>query len=86
MVDLAVASCSFCYLLLYSFLYHVVYRVRRSRHTSGARARWRDGPFFRNRWVPEEGFRVELGQKFTARHGNKFLGMGEPVADAPANF
>lgn len=85
-VDYAVAACSLCYLACYSLLYRVVYCVRHSRRTSGANARWRDGPFFRNRWVADEGWRVELNERFHEAHRSKFLGMGEPVVEPEVNF
>ena len=78
-VDIAVVSAAFCYLLFYSIIWRVFIRVRGTQRTSGALMRWRDVKAFRNRCRIDEGYRIDMGSDFVKEFGNKYIGQGKPV-------
>ena len=44
------------------------------------------GPELRNRWPVTEGYRLELSDEFTRRHGKTYLGGGEAVPQPESHF
>ena len=83
-VDLACSLLVLAYVLLFSLGYRTVYAAWVANRRTGASRPWTKGPYLRNkRFRPtSEAYHLRVDDAFAARHGKKYLGQGERVANA----
>ena len=81
-VDWVCAVVVVAYVLVYSVGYRTVYAAWSADRRNGASRPWTRGSYLRNkRFRPIEGYHLKVDAAFIAKHGKKFLGQGERVAD-----
>ena len=81
-VDWVCAVVVVAYVLVYSVGYRTVYAAWSADRRNGASRPWTRGSYLRNkRFKPMEGYHLKVDAAFVAKHGKKFLGQGERVAD-----
>ena len=83
-VDMTCSLLVLAYVSLFSVGYSTVYAAWNANRRTGASRPWCKGPYLRNkRFRPtSEAYHLRVDDAFAARHGKKFLGQGERVANA----
>jgi hypothetical protein len=83
-VDLACSLVVLAYVSLFSVGYRTVYAAWNANRRTGASRPWCKGPYLRNkRFRPtSEAYHLRVDDAFAAKHGKKYLGQGERVANA----
>ena len=80
--DVLFAAAVACYIVFYSFAYHVLWQSRRVEDMYGWTRPWVRGPNMSNKWfTPKEGetWRLYTTEEWADVHGKKFMGEGEHV-------